>query len=197
MFNNVSIVIFPPFSFVEDQRKVYTLQIYGGDGTKSLLLLELNRTVYLPHINNPVHIKCITITCTVLSLCITVFILSALFVILPLLIITDTEVCRYANTDSGVVITDLVLDLYLQYEWINSLFTNRTLSNQVLNLLNFPAPKRVYSTLRNKCKPSILNGSQASQRYGLLKLLNYGDIINFEKVLYSPELQQKINETEK
>ncbi|CAH8862466.1 unnamed protein product [Trichobilharzia szidati] len=180
----------------DDQRKVYTLQIYGGGGTKSLLLLELNRTVYLPHINNPAHIKCITITCTVLSLCITIFILSALFLILPVIIITDTEVCRYVDTDSGIVITDLVLDLYLQYEWINSLFTNRTLSKQLMNLLNFPAPKRVYSTLRNKCKPTILNGSQESQRYGLLKLLNYSDIIDFEKILYSPELQQKINETE-
>ncbi|CAH8606562.1 unnamed protein product [Heterobilharzia americana] len=107
--------------------------------------------------------------------------------------IADTELCRYVSTDSGIVFTDLVLDVYIQYEWTNLILNNSKLSDESTNFINLPAPKHVFSTLLNKCQSSMSNNSQ---NYGLLKQLNYSGIICFEKILYSPKLQKIIKDAE-
>ncbi|CAH8577864.1 unnamed protein product [Heterobilharzia americana] len=175
-----------------DDSKLFILPIqrcHNGD----VFILRLNRTVYLPYIVSNIHLKCITISCAVISTCITSFVLSTLFIALPLISIADTELCRYVSTDSGIVFTDLVLDVYIQYEWTNLILNNSKLSDESTNFINLPAPKHVFSTLLNKCQSSMSNNSQ---NYGLLKQLNYSGIICFEKILYSPKLQKIIKDAE-
>ncbi|CAH8616295.1 unnamed protein product [Schistosoma haematobium] len=203
-----------------DPSQLFTLQIQG-EFHKKLFLLQLNRSIYLPHIINYKHIQYLTITALIISLLFS-FILFLLYMILPLLILFDTELCRYLNTDSGILITDFILDLYLQYQWSN--FT--LLSNDdLLNYINLPPPKHVYSTIRNQCQPIMYNNHDLNttnttdnttnnttnttttnsnnnnnnhtyRNYNLLKLLNYSQIINFDKLLYSSIIQEKIKDAE-
>ncbi|CAI2731580.1 unnamed protein product [Schistosoma spindalis] len=216
-----------------DSSKLFTLQIQG-EFHKKLFLLQLNRSIYLPHIINHKHIKYLII----LSLIISIFcsiILSILYIILPLLLLFDTELCRYINTDSGILITDFIIDLYIQYQWSYSMLHNFTLlSNDLLNYINLLPPKHIYSTIRNKCQPMMYNNNnndlntttttahttnnttttnttnnttinttnsnnnddQTYRNYNLLKLLNYSQIINFDKILYSSIIQEKIKDAE-
>ncbi|RTG82896.1 uncharacterized protein DC041_0005007 [Schistosoma bovis] len=205
-----------------DPSQLFTLQIQG-EFHKKLFLLQLNRSIYLPHIINYKHIQYLTITALIISLLFS-FILFLLYMILPLLILFDTELCRYLNTDSGILITDFILDLYLQYQWSN--FT--LLSNDdLINYINLFPPKHVYSTIRNQCQPIMYNNHDLNtttttnttdnttnnttnttttttnsnnnhtyRNYNLLKLLNYSQIINFDKLLYSSIIQEKIKDAE-
>ncbi|CAH8571198.1 unnamed protein product [Schistosoma mattheei] len=207
-----------------DPSQLFTLQIQG-EFHKKLFLLQLNRSIYLPHIINYKHIQYLTITALIISLLFSL-ILFLLYMILPLLILFDTELCRYLNTDSGILITDFILDLYLQYQWSNfTLLSN----NDLLNYINLFPPKHVYSTIRNKCQPIMYNNHDLNtttttnttdnttnnttntttttnssnnnnnhtyRNYNLLKLLNYSQIINFDKLLYSSIIQEKIKDAE-
>uniref|UniRef100_A0A095AZM6 Uncharacterized protein n=1 Tax=Schistosoma haematobium TaxID=6185 RepID=A0A095AZM6_SCHHA len=148
-----------------DPSQLFTLQIQG-EFHKKLFLLQLNRSIYLPHIINYKHIQYLTITALIISLLFS-FILFLLYMILPLLILFDTELCRYLNTDSGILITDFILDLYLQYQWSN--FT--LLSNDdLLNYINLSPPKHVYSTI--PCELCFLNSSSVN------KIINM-DLVKF------------------
>ncbi|VDO71084.1 unnamed protein product [Schistosoma margrebowiei] len=210
-----------PQSFFYNPSQLFTLQIQG-EFHKKLFLLQLNRSIYLPHIINYKYIQYLILIAFIISLLFSM-ILFILYIILPLFILFDTELCRYVNTDSGILITDFIIDLYIQYQWSN--FT-LLLNNNILNYINLSPPKHIYSTIRNKCQPIMYNNydlnitttttdttdnttnnttntinsnnnnNHTYSNYNLLKLLNYSQIINFDKLLYSTIIQEKIKDAE-
>ncbi|CAH8467662.1 unnamed protein product [Schistosoma turkestanicum] len=188
--------------------KLFTLQIQGKFHEK-LFALKLNRSLYLPHhilLLHKTQLKYITISVTLISILLS-FILSTLCILLPLIILIDTEVCRYLTSDSGVRLTDFTIDLFIQYQWSNGIFTRNSsiISQDLWNYINLPAPRYVYSTIRDQCQRTMFNNVEDSnhsmmnkthRNYNLLKLLNYHQIIDFNKILNSSEIQQKIKDAE-
>uniref|UniRef100_A0A5K4F8D9 Transmembrane protein n=1 Tax=Schistosoma mansoni TaxID=6183 RepID=A0A5K4F8D9_SCHMA len=113
-------------------------------------------------------------------------IMSYIMIILLLLLITF------------LLIYYLILNLYLKYQLsiiINN-NNNNNLINNLINFIDFSIPNNIYSTIRYKCQRTIINNNnnKTNYNYSLIKLLNYTQIIDFNKILYSSIIQQKIND---
>ncbi|KAH8857394.1 hypothetical protein KSF78_0008533, partial [Schistosoma japonicum] len=181
------------FNVVQNESfKSFTLKIHGKY-KKNAFQLQLHRLFYLPHVINKLHLKCLTTICLATNsfLCL---LLCCLFILFTLLLLIDTELCRYVNTEHGSELLDSIIDLYLKYAWRQIFTENVTILG---NQINFPIPKKIYSTLRNQCQrhsTTELTDNTTNENYSFLRLLNYTKFINFNEILYSSSVQKKIDD---
>ncbi|TNN06399.1 hypothetical protein EWB00_008402 [Schistosoma japonicum] len=179
----------------DESFKSFTLKIHG-EYKKNTFQLQLHRLFYLPHVINKLHIKGLTTICLVTNsfLCL---LLGCLFILFTLLLLIDTELCRYVNTEHGSELLDSIIDLYLKYAWRQIFTENVTILG---NQINFPIPKKIYSTLRNQCQrhsTTELTDNTTNENYSFLRLLNYTKFINFNEILYSSSVQKKIDDAKR
>ncbi|KAF7261720.1 hypothetical protein EG68_01008 [Paragonimus skrjabini miyazakii] len=135
----------------------------------------------------------------VLGQCLPLFaiIIVPILVVLGVILISvvgvlNNEGCRYVERDTGIRITDAALNLYLKYTW-PKLIAQQSIDPKIISLLDLPAPQNVYSGLRFTCQRSVNGTTQP----GLLPSVGLKNIVNVSAVVYQPDLQKVINDSEK
>ncbi|KAK4468016.1 hypothetical protein MN116_008195 [Schistosoma mekongi] len=179
----------------DDSFKLFTLKIHGKY-KQNAFQLKLHRLLYLPHVMmNKFHLKYLTYFCLVTN-CFICLLLCCLFSVFTLLLLIDTEFCRYVNTQHGSEFIDSIIDFYLKYTW-KQIFTKNITT--LASLINFPIPKQIYSTLRNQCQHQsiLVTKMKTNKNYSLLRLLNYTEFINFNEILYSTRIQKNIDDAKR
>ncbi|KAF5399112.1 hypothetical protein PHET_07819 [Paragonimus heterotremus] len=134
----------------------------------------------------------------VLGQCLPLFaiIIVPILVVLGVILISvvgvlNNEGCRYVERDTGIRITDATLNLYLKYTW-PKLIAQQSIDPKIISLLDLPAPQNVYSGLRFTCQRSMNSTTQP----GLLPSVGLKNIVNVTAVVYQPDLQRVINDSE-
>ncbi|KAF8567422.1 hypothetical protein P879_05956, partial [Paragonimus westermani] len=105
--------------------------------------------------------------------------------------VLNNEGCRYVERDTSIRITDAALNLYLKYTW-PKLIAEQSIDPKIISLLELPVPQNVYSGLRFTCQKS----ANSSTPPGLLPSVGLKNLVNVSAVVYQPEVQRVINDSE-
>ncbi|KAF6773344.1 hypothetical protein AHF37_07654 [Paragonimus kellicotti] len=133
----------------------------------------------------------------VLGQCLPLFaiIIVPILIILGIILISvigvlNNEGCRYVERDTSIRITDAALNLYLKYVW-PKVIAQQSIDPKIISLLQLPAPRDVYTGLRFRCERSTSTTSP-----GLLPSVGLENIVNVSAVIYQPDFQKVINDSE-
>ncbi|CAH8649123.1 unnamed protein product [Dicrocoelium dendriticum] len=143
-----------------------------------------------PLSSRPIELQFISMLLSVISLlcCFPALVCLAL---IPLLVLSNSEICR--NLDYGIDLerTDKAIELFLRYEWPD-IFNNKTLSPELLAMLKINPPPMLLTTVSIACNPNL----QTTTSQGLLGKLGYSDILNFTTVLRGQQITKLLQDTE-
>ncbi|TPP67280.1 hypothetical protein FGIG_05143 [Fasciola gigantica] len=143
--------------------------------------------VYVAHLLDRTHIRLrpISVLCGVLSL-LTCLILVVSCLLIPGMMLVQSEVCRNFDGRSNQSLTDNVLYRFMRHNWFTWL-NNATVSGDIQSFLNIGPPTNLTKVISITCNPSSTPSvpGAGGAKLGLIGLVGHERSVNFQPLLTS------------